>query len=176
MTMTNPASVSSDGTRRIVWLEGGATDPSNVQPEDLAGGLDVSLYLVHGADGFNGQIPQDPIPDNRQGTSQSRTRGGRKNPTLSVRYVFNDGDDAENEAKLELLEGTAGAFVQIFQVPEDYDPATDGDYDGFSYRYWPVTLGAQDELPEEINAVDRINQPCFVTGSVVRGIVGGSGS
>src|SRR5690606_35294208 len=119
--------------------------------------LDLSLYLVHGADGFNGAVPQDSIPDNRQGSSQSRTRPGRKNPTLSIRYVFNDAEATENEAKLELTEGVSGAFVQVFQVPEDYDPEADGDYDGFSYRYWPRTLGAQDELPEEVNAVDRIN-------------------
>lgn len=173
MVMTNPASVSSDGTRRVVWIPGGAADPENVSSDELSSGssLDVSLYLVHGADGFNGQVPQDTIPDNRQGTSQSRTRPGRKNPTLSVRYVFNDDTPADNEAKLELLEGTAGAFVQIFQVPEDYDPATDGDYAGFSYRYWPGALGAQDELPEEVNAVDRINQGVFITGPVVRGVV-----
>lgn len=175
MSMTNPASVSSDGTRRIVWLPvaDAPADPTAISTIELADGLDVSLYLVHGADGFNGTVPQDPIPDNRQGTSQSFTRPGRKNPTLSIRYVFNDAVPAENEAKLQLVEGAKGAFVQLFQVAEDYDADTDGGYDGFSYRYWPVQLGAQDELPEEVNAVDRINQGTFITGQVVRGVVGG---
>lgn len=171
MVMTVPASVSSDGTRRIVWLEGGAADPENVTAGELAGGLDLSLYLVHGADGFNGTIAQDSIPDNRQGSSQSFTQPGRTNPSLSVRYTFNDDEPTDNEAKLELTEGLSGAFVQIFQVPEVYDPADDGDYAGFTYRYWPVRLGIQDEMPEEVNTVDRINQGTFVTGTVVRGTV-----
>lgn len=177
MEMTNPASVSSDGTRRVVWIPGGALVPAAVTPEELSAptSLDVSLYLVHGADGFNGTVPQDSIPDNRQGTSQSQALPGRKNPSLSVRYVFNDAEPTDNEAKLELTEGAAGAFVQLFQVPEDYDPDTDGDYAGFSYRYWPVKLGAQDVVPEEVNAVDRINQGTFITGPVVYGeVVGGS--
>lgn len=173
MVMTNPASVSSDGTRRIVWLAEAdlPADPTAIADVELDRGLDVSLYLVHGADGFNGTIPQDSVPDNRQGTSQSRSKPGRKNPALSIRYVFNDETPSENEAKLELVEGAKGAFVQLFQVPEDYDASTDGGYADFTYRYWPVQLGAQDELPEEVNAVDRINQGTFVTGQIVRGTV-----
>ena len=171
MPMTNPASVSSDGTRRIVWLDGGAADPTAVTTGELTFGFDASLYLVHGADGFNGTIPQDAVPDNRQGSSQSRQLPGRKNPTLSIRYVFNDAVPTENEAKLELVEGTAGAFVQLLQVPEEYDADVDGSYATFTYRYWPVRLGSQDEMPEEINQVDRINQGTFITGTVVRGTI-----
>jgi hypothetical protein len=38
-----------------------------------------------------------------------------------------------------------------------------------------VKLGAQDVVPEEVNAVDRINQGTFITGPVVYGeVVGGS--
>lgn len=172
MVMPVPASVSSDGTRRTVWLVGGATDPANVTTAELAAGLDLSFYLVHGADGFNAGRSQAQIPDNRQGSSQDFQKPGRKSPTLSVRYTFNDDEPLENEAKLELLEGTVGAFVHLFQVPEDYDPATDGDYAGFAYEYWPSQLGEQAPLPEEVNAVDRINQSVSVTGKVVSGVVG----
>lgn len=176
VTMTNPTSVSSDGTRRVLWIEGGANDPANLTTEDFASALDVSLYLVHGQDGFNGQRPQDAVTDNRQGSSESRTRPGRKNPSLSIRYVWNAADPADDEARLALTEGASGGFVQLFQVPEDYDPATDGAYDGFPYTYWPVTLGVQERMPEEVNAVDRINQGCFITGPVVDGVVGGEAS
>jgi len=171
MSMTNPASVSSDGTRRVVWVEGGVADPENVQSTDLASGLDLSLYLVHGVDGFNAQRSQDSIPDNRHGSSQSFARPGRKNPTLSIRYLFNDDVPGDNEAKLELTEGASGAFVYLYQVPEDYDPATDGDYSGFSYEYWPVTLGEQAPMPEEANQLDRINQTAFIAGKVLSGVV-----
>lgn len=173
MAMTNPASVSSDGTRRVVWLddEDAPIDDAQITVDELAAGLDVSLYLVHGADGFNGQVPQDAVEDNRQGTSQSRSLPGRKNPSLSVRYVFNDAEPADNEAKLTLTEGKRGRFVQLFQVAEDYDADLDGGYEGFSYRVWPVQLGVQDELPEEVNQVDRINQGTFITGRITRGVV-----
>jgi len=176
MALPVPASVSSDGTRRTVWLAGGATDPAEVTSAELGLGLDLSFYLVHGADGFNAARSQASIPDNRQGSSQDFTKPGRKSPTLSIRYVFNDDDPTENEAKLELVEGTEGAFVHLFQVPEDYDPTTDGDYAGFSYEYWPVTLGEQAPLPEESNAVDRINQTTYVSGPIVPGVVDGAGS
>lgn len=177
MSLHVPASVSSDGTRRVVWIPGGALDPENVTPEELSAptSLDVSMYLVHGADGFNGTVPQDTIQDPRQGSSQLFTKPGRKNPTLSIRYVFNDAEPTDNEAKLELVEGASGAFVQLFQVPEDYDPETDGDYAGFTYRYWPVQLGEQDVMPEEANLPDRINQGTFISGPVRYGtVVGGS--
>lgn len=171
MTMTNPSSVSSDGTRRIVWVPDGVDDPENVTTGELASGLDLSLYLVHGVDGFNGVVNQDQIPDNRQGTSQNFTKPGRKNATLSIRYVVNDDEPSENEAWLELEEGEKGAFVQIFQVPEDYDPDTDGGYAGFVCRTWPAELGIQDRMPEEQNQVDRVNQAVSITGQVVYGTV-----
>lgn len=171
MVMPVPASVSSDGTRRTVWLAGGAADPENVEAGELALGLDLSFYLVHGADGFNTARAQAQISDNRQGSSQDFQKPGRKSPTLSIRYVFNDTVPTENEAKVELVEGAIGAFVHLFQVPEVYDPATDGDYTGFSYEYWPVQLGEQAPLPEEANALDRINQTVSVTGKVVTGVV-----
>ncbi len=174
MSITDPASVSSDGTRRVVWVPDGVADKENPQVAELASGLDVSLYLVHGADGFNGVVAQDQIPDNRQGSGFNRTKPGRKNATLSVRYVINEDEPTDNEAWLELVEGTKGDFVQIFQVPEDYDPDTDGGYDGFVSRVWPSELGVQDRMPEEANAVDRCNQPVSVTGPVVYGVVGGS--
>lgn len=167
MSMTIPASVSSDGTRRTVWIENGAADPENVTTGELAGGLDLSFYLVHGADGFNTQRSQAAISDNRQGSSQDFQKPGRKSPTLAIRYIFNDDVPADNEAKLELTEGTSGAFVHIMQVPEDHE----GSYVGFSYEYWPVQLGEQFPMPEEANALDRINQSTFVTGAVVAGVV-----
>lgn len=171
MSMTIPASVSSDGTRRTVWIEGGAADPANVSTGELAGGLDLSFYLTHGADGFNSQRSQAAISDNRQGSSQDFQKPGRKSPTLSIRYTFNDDVPADNEAKLELTAGKSGAFVHLFQVPEDYDAATDGDYAGFTYEYWPVQLGEQAPMPEEANMIDRINQSVFVNGPVVEGVV-----
>lgn len=171
MVMTNPASVSSDGTRRVVWVPGGVADPEAPTVGELASGLDVSLYLVHGADGFNGAVAQDQIPDNRQGSSFNRTLPGRKNATLSIRYVINDDEPTDNEAWLELTENEVGDFVQLFQVPEDYESDTDGGYADFVSRTWPSKLGYQDRMPEEANQVDRCNQAVSVTGPVVYGTV-----
>jgi len=171
MAISVPASVSSDGTRRTIWIENGAPDPESVTIGDIAGGDDLSMYFTHGADGFNAAKSQAAISDNRQASSQDFQKPGRKSPTLSIRYVFNDDEPTDNAAKLELTEGKSGAFVHLFQVPEDYDPDTDGGYAGFSYEYWPVQLGEQAPMPEEANAVDRINQAVFVNGAVVSGVV-----
>lgn len=171
MALTVPASVSSDGTRRTVWLTTKPTDLTAITAAELTAGLDLSFYLVHGSDGFNFAKSQAAIDDNRQGSSQNFQRPGRKSPTLSIRYTFNEETPAENEAALELAEGLTGWFVHLYQVPEDYDPETDGGYAGFTYEVIPATLGEQARMVEEQNAVDRINQAVTISGRIVAGKV-----
>src|SRR5690606_40144187 len=165
----------SDGTRRQLWWDKDElpTDPDHLTAENCAAATDLSFYLVSGADGFNLSRPQDQIADSRQGSSQNFSRPGRENPTLSIRYSFNDEEPNENEAKLTLTRDAEGAFAEIYQVPEDYDPDTDGDYSGFSYVYIPSRLGIQEVMRQEANQIDRINQPVSITGRIVEGVIDG---
>jgi len=174
MSMTIPASVSSDGTRRTVWIPDGADDPENVTAAEIEAGTDLSYYLVDNSDGFNLDIPQDSIPDNRQGTSQNLSLPGRKNPSLTIQYGFNESSADDNAAKTALTEGTRGAFVHLLQVPEDYDPTTDGYYATYTYRYVPAKLGVQNIVPTATNAKDRISQGVFIDGAIVDGTVASS--
>lgn len=177
MVLSVPAAVSSDGTRRQLWwdAEDLPSDPENLTTADVAAAVDLSFYLVSGADGFNLSRPQDQISDSRQGSSQNFQIPGRENPTLSIRYTFNDEEPGDNVAKLTLVRDAVGAFAEIYQVPEDYDPDTDGDYEGFTYVYVPSRLGIPEVMRQEANALDRINQPVSITGKIVGGtIVAGS--
>jgi len=174
MGITIPAVSSSDGTRRILWWDEAdlPADPEHITVADVLAAKDLSFHLVSGADGFNLSRPQDQIPHNVQGSSQNFSLPGRENPTLSVRWSFVKGTDPDdNLALLTLTRNKRGAFAEILDVPEDYEPDIDGDYEGYPYTYVPSRLGIPETMRQEANAVNRKNQPVSISGRIVDGVI-----
>lgn len=170
MSMVLPASVPVEGTRRVVWIPGGVADINAITIGEVASGTDVSCYIT-GA-GWQPTGDQAVIPDPRLCTSQDLERAGRKTKSLTIQYVYNLNEPTDDEARIDLVEGTAGVLVNVLQKPEDEDEIAIGDW----YQGWPVSLGEQMPMPPETNAVDRLSQKCFVTGAVssIEQLVAGS--
>lgn len=160
MSMVLPASVPVEGTRRYIWIEGGAADINAITLGELIAGVDVSCYIT--GDGWQPTGDQAFITDARACTTQDIQRFGRKTKGLAIRYVYNLNEPTEDEARLALAEGSTGDLVSILQKPEEDEDYEVGDW----YQAWPSQLGEQMPMPAETNAVDRINQQVAVTGKV----------
>lgn len=158
-----PASVASDGTRRVIFVPAVA-DINAITIAEITAADNVSCYLT--GDGWTPSGEQATIPDPRLCSTTDFERPGRKTKSLTVRYVFNLDNPTDDEARLALTEGTQGVFVNVLQRVSSVEgdlPAT-GDW----YEAWPVQLGEQMVMPAEANAVDRIEQRAFVTGPVAK--------
>jgi hypothetical protein len=160
MSLVLPASVPVEGTRRVIWIPGGVADQDAITLGEIASGTDVSCYIT--GNGWTPTGDQAVIPDPRLCSTQDLQRGGRKTKGLTIQYVWNEAEPTDDEAHLDLIEGTAGVLVNVLQKDEDEEEYLAGD----PYQAWPVTLGEQWLLPPETNAIDRISQLCFVTGKV----------
>lgn len=165
-----PASVSAEGTRRVVFVEGGVADRSAVTLGEVAGGDELSCYLT--GQGWQPTRDQASIADDRYCASQSFERPGRKSAGLTLQYVWNGAEPGDDVARLTLTAGVSGDLVHILQKPEDEDNFTVGDF----YEVWPIVAGEQVVMPPEQNSVDRIQQKVFVTGPVsgIHELVSGS--
>lgn len=170
MAVDLPASVSVEGTRRVVFIEGGVADIDNITITEVDSGDNVSCYIT--GSGWQPSRDQQVIADPRLCSSQDFERPGRKSASLTLQYTYNLGTPADDEARLALVEGASGVLVNVLQKPEDDEDIEVGDW----YEAWPVSLGEQQPLPPEANSVDRINQRAFVTGpvSAISQIVSGS--
>jgi hypothetical protein len=162
MSLVLPASVPVEGTRRVVFIEGGVADVEEITLTEIESGDNISCYVT--GNGWQPTGDQAIIPDARLCSTQDFQRGGRKTKGLTLQYTYNLNDPTDDEARLALLEGASGVLVNILQKPEDEDEIEVGDW----YEVWPVTLGEQMPMPPETNAIDRISQIAFVTGTVYR--------
>lgn len=160
MSMTLPASVSSDGTRRVYRLPTVA-DINAIKLSEFAAGTFIGCYVTTA--GWQPGQDQATVPDGRLCSSQDFERPGRKTKTLGLQYTFNLAEAEEDEARLALAEGTTGVLVNVLQKDEDDDDIAIGDW----YEAWPVQHGEQVVMASEANAVDRISQKQFVRGKVV---------
>jgi hypothetical protein len=162
MSMVLPASVPVEGTRRVVFIEGGVSDVTEITLAEVESGDNISCYVT--GSGWQPTGDQAVITDSRLCTTQDLQRGGRKTKGLTLQYTYNLGTPEDDEARLALTEGASGVIVNVLQKPEDEDDIEVGDW----YEAWPVTLGEQNPMPPETNAIDRISQVAFVTGEVYR--------
>lgn len=155
-----PASVDAEGSRRVVFITA-AADVEAITVAEITAGDDVSCYIT--GNGWQPGGDQGTITDTRLCSSTDFERPGRKTKTLTIQYTVNFGTPADDVARLNLVEGTAGYLVNFLQVDEDATLAANDWYEA-----WPVTLGEQMMMPPEANAVDRITQKAFVTGPVAK--------
>jgi len=154
MSQTIPQAVKTAGTRKAVFITGGAADLSAITAIEANGGDNISCYLTQ----FNQAGEQASIQDRRWCSSQVFEVPGEKTKTLQITYTFNLDTVADDEARLALTEGTKGTIVRFLQMDEDTTTfAADDWYDAVD-----VECGEQVVIEGEDNALDRIVQKLFI--------------
>lgn len=165
MTMPIPASVSTNGTVRAVFLATVADITSPTLTEiGAASALDFSCYAT--GDGVSAETSEQNIEDARLCSKAVYEAPGDRTDTLEITYVFNPLVPTSDEARLELTEGRKGYILLRWAV--DTETAFGAGDIGDLY---PVTLGAQRKNNPTRNSVHKITQKCFVTGAVQKDVV-----
>jgi hypothetical protein len=165
MTMPIPASVSTNGTVRAVFVPSLADQAEPVLGEISAvTALDFSCYAT--GDGINAETSENNVEDPRLCSKAVYEAPGDRTDTLEITYVFNPEVPAENEAQLELVEGRKGFVLLRWAVDAEKPWAADDIVD-----VYPTTLGAQRKNNPTRNGIHRITQKCFVTGKVQKDVV-----
>lgn len=160
MSLVLPASVPVEGTRRVVFIEGGVADKDAITLGEVNSGDNISCYVT--TTGVNLTEDTATIVDGRLCSSQDLESEGRDTVTLELQYVFNLETPSDDEARLALTRGATGTIVLFYQKPEEEDSFATGDW----YRAVDVTAGKQRPMPVEANAVDRIAQKLLVRSKV----------
>ncbi|PWR08573.1 hypothetical protein DKT68_15260 [Micromonospora acroterricola] len=162
MTSPLPTSVPSDGTLRIDFVPTIAdrAAPKAATELNAAGSQELAGYVT--GDGFAPSGEQATVTDERIASTQTFEQPGRKTKSLSVTYVHNPDDAANNEAYLTLEEGVTGYIVTRYGVPRAQAYAV-----GDIVDVWPVTAGEPMKNWNGANSVHTVTQRLFVTGDVV---------
>ena len=154
--MSEPASVTFDGTDLVLWVPSlesieypglsELTDPSV---------LDMSCYFSD--TGWAPVLTEAAITDNRLCSSTDFSGPGRKGYALPLMYVFNPEEPTEDEARITLVEDSLGYFVERPGVPFDQDLAA-----GDLVRCYAVKLGRQHEAGRTANSPWLIQQQAYL--------------
>ena len=133
--MTQPASVTFDGTDLVLWVPAIADPEYPALSELEAGGvLDVSCYFTD--TGWNPSMTEDKVNDNRLCSRINFSKPGRKTFDVPLLYVFNPESPDDDEARTTLVDGATGYFVER--------PAADSTVPIAAWDYvwvYPVELG-----------------------------------
>lgn len=160
--MTQPASVSTNGTVRAAFLPAVADlDDVTLVEINAVTSLDFSCYAT--GEGLNVETSQNNIEDARLCSKATYESPGDYTDTLEITYVFNPASAGDNEAQLELTEGRKGFVVLRWGVDAETAWTVADIVD-----VYPVTLGVQRKNNPTRNGVHKITQKCFVTGAVHR--------
>lgn len=162
MTSPLPTSVPSDGTLRIDFVPAIAdrAAPKAATELSAAGAQSLAGYVT--GDGFAPSGEQATVTDERIASTQTFEQPGRKSKSLTLTYVHNPDDAANNEAYLALTEGVSGYIVTRYGVPRGQAWAV-----GDIVDVWPVTAGEPMKNWNGANSVHTVTQRLFVTGDVV---------
>lgn len=163
--MSVPASVTTNGTTSVVFVETIATPSApDVDEINAVSSLDISCYLT--GDGFAPETNEETVDDPRLCQVQTFEQRGDFTDSLELTYVFNPDNPTEDEAHTTLLEGTTGFLVVRWGVDSDQAFAA-----GDIVDVYPVTFGVQRKQQPTRNGVHKIMQKPFVTGQVYRDVV-----
>lgn len=170
MSLVLPASVPVEGTRRVVFIEGGVPNLAAITVGAANGGDQLSCYIT--GQGVNLSEDTAVIKDGRLCSSQDLEAEGRDTVTVELTYVFNLNEPTDDEARLALPRGVSGTLVLFYQKDEEEATFSIGDW----YRAIDVTAGKQRPMAPEENAVDRIMQKMFTRSTITdfRQLVAGS--
>ncbi|MEO3929238.1 hypothetical protein ABGB07_36115 [Micromonosporaceae bacterium B7E4] len=160
MTSPLPTSVPSDGTLRLTFVQDLA-DPTAPILAELNAVTSQDLHGYVTGDGWQPTGEQAVVADERIATTQTFEQPGRKTKSLTVVYVHNPDDPANNEAYLTLAEGTTGYVVSRYAVPRAQAWAA-----GDIVDVWPITAGEPMKNWNGANSVHTATQRLFVTNQV----------
>lgn len=165
MTSPTPASVSTNGTVRAVFIASVADlNAPKLTEINAVTSLDFSCYAT--GDGVAAETSEQNIEDARLCSKALYEAPGDRTDTLEITYVFNPKVPASDEARLELTEGRKGFVLIRWAVDSDTVFAV-----GDIADLYPATLGAQRKNNPTRNSVHKITQKCFVTGAVHKDVV-----
>lgn len=158
--MADIPSTPADGNVKVVFAPALA-DPAAPTTAELSGAgvQDLSCYLT--ADGWTPGLDEQVVSDDRLCDTQTYEAPGRHTRSLSIKYVDNPTDTANNAAYSTLVPGTKGFLVVRRGVPYGQAFAA-----GDVVDVWPITAGQYDKQPPEANSTLKTAQKAFVTGPV----------
>jgi len=154
--MTQPASVTFDGTDLVLWVP---TISSISAPSlaELTAGSVVDLSFYFSDTGWAPALTEAGITDNRLASDTDFSGPGRKAYAFPLMYVYNPLVPAQDKARTTLLENTLGYFVERTAVP--YSTALAA---GQFVRCYAVKLGRQMEAGRTANHPWTIQQQAYL--------------
>lgn len=155
-----PQSVKSDGTLTLLYVQTLA-DPSAPKLTEINAATSQELHGYITGDGWQPSGEQATITDTRIASTQDFEKPGRKTKSLTVVYVHNPADPANNEAYLTLAEGVTGFVLARYGVPRSQAWAIDDLTDA-----WPIEAGEPMKNWNGANSVHTATQRLFVTNEV----------
>jgi hypothetical protein len=155
--MTQPASVTSDGMDKVVWVPTLA-DPANPALSELTAGSvkDLSSYLTDS--GWTPGTNEETVNDPRLCSRQVFARAGRFSDTLQLTYVYNILEPTEDVARVTLVHLTEGYIVARWGDDYEASFAADDVVD-----VYPVQAGVQVKMPPTANTPLMIQQTMHIT-------------
>lgn len=158
MTSPLPTSVPSDGTLRVDFV---VTLTDQAAPKltelDAVTSQVLSGYIT--GDGWQPSGEQATVADERLATTQTFEQPGRESVSLTLVYVHNPDDPANNEAYTTLTKDAVGFIVARTGVPRAQVWAI-----GDLVDVWPVKAGRAYKNFNGANSVHTATQKLFVTG------------
>jgi hypothetical protein len=159
-TGDRPTAVSTDGNIRIFFVS--TLTLSGPTVAQLTAGTELTYYLT--PDGFQPQVDEQIITDDRMGDTQTFENQGRHTFSIQqIRYVTNPASPTNDVVATTLVNGTAGYIVTR--------PGVDADTAWVAAQLidiYPIRVGRQTVEPPEANSVFHIRQRAFVTGPVLQ--------
>ena len=157
--MAEIPSTPYDGNVRAVLVPAIA-DKDAPTAAELTAGIDISCYLT--GDGLAISVDQAAITDERQCSTSTFEKRGRKTHSVDVTYIDNSNSVAHaafNAAREALDEGSVHYLVTRRNLP--YETAFAA---AQKVRVYPIEAGFPAEVPGEANSVTRSTSKLFVTG------------
>jgi hypothetical protein len=148
-----PLSVASDGNMRIAFVPTGS-NPLSVAI--LTGGTTKLITYSLTPDGWNRGVTENSIDDPRLSLKQTFSRPGTFTESLEITYVYGDAADV---AKIALVEGTAGFFVERRSLPNATDWTIAQKVDVLQ-----ILCGKQRKNAPAANGIQTITQTIYLTG------------
>lgn len=156
--MTQPASVTSDGMVKTVWVpSGGIASAAAPTVAELTAGTvkDFSGYFTD--TGWAPTPTEDTVTSPRLNSTQTYNAPGRSAATIELIYVTNPEVPADDVAALTLTNRATGYLVERRGLA-DSTAFTVGDL----VTVYPVTLGIQKEGTPTANTDLTIAQTAYV--------------